>query len=235
MRLFAGTSGFSYKEWCGIFYPQKIKPAEMLGFYSQKLSAVEINASFYRMPSPEQLSSWAKQVTPEFIFVLKASRRITHIQRLKDCKDLVEHLWSAATELESHRGPFLFQLPPNLKVDIARLETFVKELPAGMRATFEFRHPSWAEPKVEDCLRAANHALCAADTMEAPATIVPTAEWGYLRLRRDDYGEKELGAWVDKIIAQKWNQVFVFFKHEESPDAPNIALRFAEAWRARAS
>jgi uncharacterized protein YecE (DUF72 family) len=231
MRLFVGTSGFSYKEWCGAFYPDKMKPADMLGFYSQKLSAVEINATFYRMPSGDTLSSWASQVSGDFLFVLKASRRITHIARLKESSELCQYLWNESVKLGSHRGPFLVQLPPNLRADLARLESFVAELPDGMQCAFEFRHPSWSEPAVIDLLRARNHALCTADTDESPGDLQPTASFGYLRMRKDGYGDADLVSWAKRILAQNFRDVFVFFKHEDSPDAPNIALRFARVFK----
>jgi uncharacterized protein YecE (DUF72 family) len=226
MRLRAGTSGFSYKEWKGPFYPEKLPAKEMLGYYAGQLSTVEINNTFYRMPKPSMLEGWAEKVPDDFVFVLKASRKITHSGRLKDVGDSVDYLWSVAGTLGRHLGPILFQLPPFLKKDVERLLGFMAILPEGLRAAFEFRHESWFDDDTYEALRQGGHALCLADTDKTDAPeIVSTTDWGYLRLRREDYSDEALHAWKIAIEAQPWDEAFVFFKHEDEGAAPRLAKR----------
>ncbi|MDH3727399.1 MAG: DUF72 domain-containing protein [Myxococcales bacterium] len=226
MRIRAGTSGFSYKEWKGPFYPEKLPAKEMLGYYAERLSTVEINNTFYRMPKSSMLEGWATKVPDDFVFVLKASRKITHSGRLKDVADSVDYLWSVASALGPRLGPILFQLPPFLKKDVERLQNFIAILPEGLRATFEFRHESWFDDDTYTALRRGNHALCLTDTekMEIPE-IVSTTDWGYLRLRREDYSDEALRAWKAAIASQSWDEAFVFFKHEDEGAAPRLAKR----------
>jgi uncharacterized protein YecE (DUF72 family) len=219
MQIFVGTSGYSYKEWKGSFYPEDIKNPDMLRYYAERFSAVEINNTFYRMPQASVLEGWAGQVPPGFLFVLKASQRITHRKRLKDANEPLGYLLETATVLGSKLGPVLFQLPPYFKKDVARLRDFLAILPDGRPFAFEFRHATWADEEVYGLLRERGCALVCADTEnsgEEGAPIVPTAGWGYLRLRRCDYTSGELAPWVDRIRAQPWERAFVFFKHEES-------------------
>jgi len=219
MEILVGTSGFSYKEWKGSFYPERFKEADMLRFYAERFSVVEINNTFYRMPSREALLRWAEQVPPAFVFVLKASQRITHRQRLKaESADTVTYLFETATALGDRLGPVFFQTPPFLKKDVPRLRGFLAVLPAAHPVAFEFRHETWFDEEVYEALRARNAALVSADTDtsgEEGAPVVPTADWGYLRLRRGDYDDAALAAWADRIRAQPWRRAFVFFKHEE--------------------
>src|SRR6185312_3665842 len=184
-KLVAGASGYSFKEWCGPFYPPKTKSEDMLPFYSARLPTVEINNTFYRMPQTTMLDHWA-QVTPAgFRFAIKASRRITHISRLKEsAADSVAYLYKNLAALGSKRGPVLFQLPPLLKKDLPRLESFLAMLPAGHQAAFEFRNASWFEDDVYAALRGAGAALCLSEREDnAPPPLVETADWGYVRLR----------------------------------------------------
>lgn len=227
MRLRVGSSGFSYKEWKGPFYPEKLPAKDMLGFYAERLSTVEINSSFYRMPKSEVLESWANTVPSDFKFVLKASRRITHSSRLKESGyDSVDALWEIAQALGPHLGPMLFQLPPNMKKDVGRLRAFTDTLPTELRAAFEFRHESWFDDEVYTALRDAGHALCVADVDDTdPPKLVSTAGFGYLRLRRDDYRDDELERWLAAIHAQSWDETFVFFKHDDEGAAPRLAAR----------
>src|SRR5215475_3528891 len=206
MRVLAGTSGFSYKEWKGSFYPEDLPAAEMLSYYAARLPAVEINNTFYRMPKPALLESWAAEVSPEFRFVLKASQRITHFKRLKEAGSEVEYFFGVASTLGDRLGPALFQLPPNLKKDAPRLEAFLQTLPAGVRAAFEFRHASWFEDDVFEALRARGAALCIAEDEELATPLVSTAGWGYLRLRRQDYDAAAVGAWAEKARGQAWSE-----------------------------
>jgi uncharacterized protein YecE (DUF72 family) len=227
MRLRAGTSGFSYKEWKGPFYPEKLPNKDLLGYYAERLPTVEINNTFYRMPKKEVLESWARKVPEDFVFVLKASRRITHHARLKKAAtDSVEYLWDMASALGPNLGPILFQLPPNMKKNVARLLSFTDALPDGLRAAFEFRNESWFDDEVYDALHDGGHALCLADTDtdDAP-NLVPTTDWGYLRLRREDYSDDALRTWKAAIDAQPWKEAFVFFKHEDDGAAPRLAHR----------
>jgi uncharacterized protein YecE (DUF72 family) len=217
MRLFAGTSGFSYKEWKGTFYPRDLADASMLRYYAERLPAVEINNTFYRMPRAEMLGKWAEAVPENFRFVLKASRRITHQQRLKDAGDSVEYLFKAATALGPKLGPILFQLPPFLKKDVELLSDFLAALPSDCRAAFEFRNASWFDDAVYDALRARNAALVGgdADKAEKSPPLVATADWGYLRLRAPDYSDAALAQWAERIAAEPFEDVYAFFKHEK--------------------
>ena len=231
MRLLAGTSGYSYKEWKGPFYPEKTPNAELLRHYAKRLPTVEINNTFYRLPKTEVMERWAGEVPEGFVFVIKASQRITHRARLKDAGETVEYLWKTIQPLGPHLGPVLFQLPPNFRADVPRLQAFLGELPDGLRAVFEFRHESWVNDEVHAVLRDAGAALCIADTDDGEAPdIVPTADWGYLRLRRSDYGADGLRAWADRIAAQPWRDAFVFFKHEDEGAAPRMALQLTEVF-----
>ncbi|MGA7304895.1 MAG: DUF72 domain-containing protein [Rhodothermales bacterium] len=228
MNVYTGTSGFSYKEWKGAFYPEKIANSSMLRYYAERLPAVEINSTFYRLPKPEALASWADEVPEGFRFVLKASRRITHFKRLKDAEDVTAYLLSTAASLGPKLGPILFQLPPNFAKDAVRLQSFLALLPGGRRAAFEFRHASWRDVEVEKILSDNNVAWCVADTGEDPAVLIRTADWGYLRLRRPDYSEEGLSDWAAQIRAQAWADCFVFFKHEDEGAGPKMACRFLE-------
>jgi len=228
MEIRAGTSGFSYKEWKGSFYPDDISAGDMLSFYAGRLPAVEINNTFYRMPQPDVLESWAEQTGDDFRFVLKASRRITHFKRLKDVEDEVDYFLRGAAALRERLGAVLFQLPPNLKKDVERLGALLARLGDPTRAAFEFRHPSWHEADVADLLREHGAALCAADTEEQAGSIVPTGPLGYLRLRRADYSSEDLADWARRVRAAEWELAYVFFKHEDAGAGPARARAFLE-------
>ncbi len=227
VRLLAGSSGFAYKPWKGPFYPADLPDAEMLAFYAARLPTVEINNTFYRLPKADVLAGWAEQTPAGFRFVLKASRRITHIQRLKEVGELVDYLFRTAATLGDRLGPLLFQLPPHMKKDLNRLRVFLELVPPGRRVALEFRHASWFEDDVFELLRAHGAALCFAETgsgdEEGKSLAVPlvaTAAWGYLRLRREDYSDADLESWAARINAQPWSEAFVFFKHEDTAAAP---------------
>ena len=226
MRVLAGTSGFSYKEWKGSFYPEDLPAEDMLAYYSARLPAVEINNTFYRMPKPSMLEGWAAQVPAEFRFILKASQRITHRKRLKEAGDEVAYFFQTAATLGERLGPTLFQLPPNLKKDLPRLEAFLEVLPPKAPAAFEFRHASWFEDDVFAALRAQGAALCIAEDEELATPLVATAPWGYLRLRRQDYDDAAVAGWAEKVRAQPWSEAFVFFKHEDAGSGPKLAAEF---------
>jgi uncharacterized protein YecE (DUF72 family) len=227
MNLYAGTSGYSYKEWKGYFYPEKIPNDEMLAFYGSKLPAVEINNTFYRLPKREQLATWAEQVPANFRFAVKASQKISHMKRLKNAGEETGYLMDAVGEMGKKLGVVFFQLPPNFKQDLDRLGAFLETLPQGIPVAFEFRHATWFEEPVFSLLRKHNAALCLADAdddLEVP--LVSTADWGYLRLRRPDYTPAELQEWRTWVAGQKWKNAFVFFKHEDAGAGPRMAMDF---------
>jgi len=228
-RLLAGTSGYSYKEWKGSFYPEKIKPADMLAWYAERLSTVEINNTFYRMPKRSVIENWAEQVPDGFRFSIKASRRITHFKRLVDAGEELSFLLGNVEALGDRLGVLLFQLPPNLKCDLERLDAFVALLPEGCPAAFEFRHESWRSQQVRDRLRARDFALVAVDGEEGdPPELLPGTTRGYLRLRRPDYDRAALADWALEIARQDWRETFVFFKHEDEGAGPRMAGEFLE-------
>ena len=229
MNIYCGTSGFSYKEWKGVFYPEKHPDKEMLSYYSEKLSAVEINNTFYRMPKEEMLINWSEQTGVEFKFTIKASRKITHFKRLKETDDECAYLFKNVHALKEKLGCILFQLPPNLKKDIARLEKFLKLIPKDINAAFEFRNESWFEDETYDLLRTKNCALVITETDEQPeAQFIKTANWTYLRLRRTAYEDLELKNRFNKIKENDWDNVFVFFKHEDEGTGPALAKQFID-------
>jgi uncharacterized protein YecE (DUF72 family) len=226
MNLYAGTSGFSYKEWKGDFYPEKIAPDQMLAFYSTKLPSVEINNTFYRLPKRELLEGWASQVPPDFRFAIKASQKITHMKRLKSAGEETSYLMDVVGALEKKLGVVFFQLPPNFKKDIGRLRAFLESLPEKTPIAWEFRHASWFDDEVYEVLRTRDAALCLADAddeLEVP--LVSTASWGYLRLRRPSYTTEEMQHWHTWMREQKWRDAFVFFKHEAA-EGPKMAVEF---------
>ena len=222
--MLAGASGYSFKEWCGTFYPEKMKGEEMLPFYSARLPTVEINNTFYRMPRTTMLEEWVR-ITPEsFRFAIKASRRITHMSRIKadTSAESVGYLYKALESLGAKRGPVLFQLPPNLKKDLPRLEEFLKLLPADHRAAFEFRNESWFEDDVYAALKGVGASLCFSERQDdAPPPLVETAPWGYVRLRLEEYSDRDLEAWAERLASTGWNEVYAYFMHE--PTAPAYA------------
>jgi len=229
VKLWVGTSGYSYKEWLGRFYPERLSAKEMLRFYASRFPAVEINNTFYRLPKESVLLSWAEQVPPEFRFVLKAPQRITHVRRLKDAGAEVEYLFRVATVLGIRAGAVLFQLPPYLKKDIERLQTFLSFLPKDQNVAFEFRHPSWFDEEIFACLRASNCALCMADT-DANETrdLTATATWGYVRLRQSEYSSADLLQWKERVLSESWDHAYVFFKHEDEAMGPRLAAQFLD-------
>jgi uncharacterized protein YecE (DUF72 family) len=234
-KLLAGASGYSFKEWKGSFYPADIKPDGMLAYYSERLPTVEINNTFYQMPKVTVLENWAKCTPAQFRFAIKASRRITHLSRIKadTAADSVAFLYRNLGALGGKRGPVLFQLPPFLKKDLPRLSEFLQILPEGHGAAFEFRNDSWFADEVYDALKGAGAALCLSEREDnAPPPLVETAPWGYVRLRLESYSEAELQQWADRLRATAWREIHVYFMHE--PTAPGYAqslMRCAGAGR----
>jgi uncharacterized protein YecE (DUF72 family) len=234
--LRAGTSGWSYDAWKGPFYPADSKARDWLPFYAARLPAVEVNNTFYRMPKASMLEGWAAQVPEGFRFALKASQRITHHKRLRDAADETAYFLATADVLGERLGALLFQLPPNLKCELERLDAFLALLPDGARAAFEFRHPSWNDAAVHERLRARGFAWVVADVDdEAVPELVTTAPWSYLRLRRSGYSPEELGGWLARLRGSGLAEAFVFFKHEDEGAAPRLAAELlAHAGQGRA-
>ena len=204
-----GTSGYSYKEWKGSFYPEDLAAAKMLSYYAERLPSVEINNTFYRMPKPEVLERWRDSVPDDFRFVLKAPQRISHRHRLKDAEDSVRYLIETSRALGEKRGPFLIQLPPFLRKDSDRLESFLEIWPEEARVAFEFRHPSWFDDDVRALLEKAGAALCIADSgTDKDAPFWSTTDWGYLRLRRADYEQADLERWASDVGGQNWSETY---------------------------
>lgn len=229
MTLYVGTSGYSYKEWKGSFYPEDLPAKEMLSFYASRLPAVEINNTFYKLPQKNVIENWKQQVPDSFRFTLKASQRITHFKRLKEAEAETGYFIETAGVLEERLGAILFQCPPNMKKDAGRLETFLGHLPYTVKASFEFRHAAWFDDDVLELLRNSNRALCISDTDDQPVTHIDrTADWGYLRLRRVEYSDEDLAEWAKRIRAQDWKEVFVFFKHEDEGTGPRLAAQFLD-------
>jgi uncharacterized protein YecE (DUF72 family) len=223
-KLLAGASGYSFKEWKGTFYPEKMKPEEMLPFYSERLPTVEINNTFYQMPKVAMLENWARITPDSFKFAIKASRRITHMSRLKadSAADSVAFLYRNLEALGAKRGPVLYQLPPFLKKDLPRLSEFLAVLPPAHGAAFEFRNDSWFADDVYAELKRAGASLCLSEREDnAPPPLVETAPWGYVRLRLETYTEQDLGQWALRLAATAWSETYVYFMHE--PTAPAYA------------
>ncbi len=235
MRLHVGTSGYNYSEWKGTFYPEKLAAKKMFAFYAERFSTVEINYTFYRMPTPKTTEAWRAQAPEGFRYVLKAPKRITHEKRLVDCADTLAFFCESARGLGVHQGPLLFQLPPNLKCDVARLDAFLALMPADVQAAFEFRHDSWHSDEVTAVLRARGAALCIADFGDKTTPLVPTARHGYFRLRDEGYTPEDLDRWAGVVgdLAGQWDDAWVFFKHEDEGKGPEFAAAFIERLRAR--
>jgi uncharacterized protein YecE (DUF72 family) len=230
MRLLAGASGYSFKEWKGPFYPAEMKPEGMLAFYAARLPTVEINNTFYQMPKVQVLENWARATPEAFRFAVKAPRRITHMARLKadTAADSVAFLYRNLAALGPKRGPVLFQLPPFLKKDVPRLTEFLGLLPEGHRAAFEFRNDSWFDDDVYAALRAAGASLCLSEREDnAPPLLIDTAGWGYVRLRLETYTDDELKQWAARLAETAWQEIFVYFMHE--PTAPAYAATLMAA------
>ena len=221
-----GTSGYSYPEWRGSFYPERFPTSQMLPFYSAQFSTVEINNTFYRMPNEKVLSDWSG-VTPEgFKFTLKAPRQITHNSRLQNCESALETFWERANTLGPKLGVLLFQLPPSFKKNVPVLSTFLDGLAQGTRAAFEFRDTSWHSDDVFALLETRNVAVCIADSEKMTTPVVVTSDYGYFRLRDEGYQEDDIQQWAATIAqhADDWPDVFVYFKHEEQGKGPEFAM-----------
>ena len=225
--ILVGTSGYNYPEWKGSFYPSKLPTAKMLPYYAARFSTVEINYSFYRMPSEKVLANWAKETPDSFSFTLKAPRRITHHARLKDCKDLLETFCARAETLGPKLGVLLFQLPPWFRKDTDVFDAFVDWIPGGTRAAFEFRHNSWHSEDIFSRLKARNLALCITDSEKSSTPLEMCADYAYFRLRDEGYQDSDIARWGDKIVehGSGLRDVFVYFKHEKEGKGPSSRER----------
>ena len=216
MRLLAGTSGYAFKEWKGVFYPPELGDDAWLGFYAGRFPTVEINNTFYRLPKQPVLQDWAAQVPDQFTFSIKASMRITHHARLKpECASALDFLLQNTAVLGERLGPILFQLPPNMEKDVQRLRGFLGLLPPNRRFTIEFRHDSWFDEEVFAALREHDVAMCLNEQEDFACPVQATASWGYVRLHRLDYDAESLGKWASCVAGQNWNDAYVYFKHDE--------------------
>jgi uncharacterized protein YecE (DUF72 family) len=230
MRVLVGTSGYNYPEWRGTFYPEKFSTAKMLAYYAERFRTVEINYTFYRLPTEKLLAGWAETTPEHFTFTLKAPRRITHDAKLQRCEDLLQAFCRTSRTLGPKLGVLLFQLPPNFKKDTDVLRAFLDLLPEGTRAAFEFRHASWLEPDVFEALRARNVALCVADSEKMSTPVEVTADYAYFRLRDEGYQAADIVRWAETIRGLKGvGDAFVYFKHEEQGLGPDFARRLIDA------
>ncbi|MGD8832073.1 MAG: DUF72 domain-containing protein [Pseudomonadales bacterium] len=226
MEVRAGTSGYSYKEWRGRFYPPDVPQDEWLGYYAERLPTVEINNTFYRMPRTHVVQTWRDTVPGTFRFVIKASRRITHQKRLHDVSEPLGFLLNRAEILGEKLGALLFQLPPYMPADLERLESFQADLPVDFPAAFEFRHRSWDDPAVDESLARYGHARVVSHETGAPPARLTDGPLLYLRLRAPGYTATALGRWHEKVVASGAERAYVFFKHEDGAAGPQMAARF---------
>jgi uncharacterized protein YecE (DUF72 family) len=228
--IWIGTSGYNYPEWKGSFYPAGLPASKMLGYYSARFPTVEINYTFYRLPTEKLVQGWAAATPSPYKLTLKAPRRITHDRRLKECGDLLKAFCHAAGALGPKLGLLLFQLGPSFKVDVPLFDAFLADLPRGARAAFEFRHPSWFDEAIYDRLRARNLALCIADSETRSTPLVATAGYGYFRLRDEGYTDADLDTWARTIRDQqeRWEDTYVYFKHEDEGRGPELALQLMQ-------
>ena len=233
MSVLAGTSGYSYKEWVGHFYPEHLAAGEMLRYYAERLPTVEINNTFYRMPAMSILKQWSEQVPDDFVFALKAPRRITHDKRLREAEPQVAEFLRRASALGTKLGAVLFQLPPYLRKDLPRLVDFLDQLPRVGHVAVEFRHPSWQDDEVYAALRSRSVMLCVTDTDEGDTPFIATADCGYVRLRRTHYDDQELAAWVARIAAKSLLRTYVYFMHEDEALGVRFARLLNELWTRR--
>jgi uncharacterized protein YecE (DUF72 family) len=235
MRIHIGTSGYNYPEWRGTFYPAELASSKMFGFYSQRFRTVEINYTFYRMPTPKTTKGWHDQAPPGFLYTLKAPRQLTHDRRLVNCEEPLARFVDAARGLGAHLGTLLFQLPPNFRCDVGKLSAFLAAMPKDVRPAFEFRHDSWLTEEIYALLRSHGTALCIADFGDKTTPLQATARHGYFRLRDEGYQKADLETWAGRVLdrAADWDDAFVYFKHEEQGKGPEFAKLFGEILTSR--
>lgn len=233
MELWIGTSGFQYAEWKGTFYPEVMPSSKMLPYYAERFATTEINYSFHRIPSAKTMEAWWKATPPRFKFSLKAPQKVTHWAKLRNCGDTLRYFHQVICDLEKKLGCVLFQLPPTLKKDAGLLEAFLADVPEGMRAAIEFRDLGWFSDDIFALLKQKNVALCIADSEKLATPEVATADYGYLRLRREDYRDGDIARWAEAVRKREdeWSDAFIYFKHEESGIGPKFATRMIELSR----
>ncbi len=233
--IWVGTSGYNYPEWRGSFYPADLAAAKMLPYYAARFPTVEINYTFYRMPTEKLVAGWAAQTPGPFKLTLKAPRRITHDSRLRNCGELVGSFCRVAGTLGEKLGALLFQLPPQFKKDLTVLDAFLDDLPPRAPAAFEFRHSSWLDDEVFARLKARHLALCVADSEKMSTPVRITADYAYFRLRDEGYTPDDIGRWAETIAgeAKDCRDVFVYFKHEEQGKGPEFAHLLIDNLEAR--
>ena len=219
MDVWIGTSGWQYADWKGLFYPKEVRQVDWLPYFADRFPTVEINNTFYMLPKEETFVRWRQRVPRDFVFVVKASRYLTHIRRLQDPEEPIRLFWSRARRLGRKLGPVLFQLPPNLQLDLERLETFLRLLPKTMRAALEFRHPSWETPAVYEALDRRGCALVLAHRPGLRAPHVVTGGWSYVRFHQGtpkgpDYPRDTLRRWAERIAAMDARETWVFFNND---------------------
>jgi uncharacterized protein YecE (DUF72 family) len=231
MNVWVGTSGYNYPEWKGSFYPEKLPAAKMLPYYAERFPTVEINYTFYRAPTETILTGWSAATPERFKLTLKAPKRITHDARLRDCGDRVRQFLETAAVLGPKLGALLFQLPPNLKKDLALFDAFLATFPPKVCAAFEFRHPSWFDDEVFGRLRDRGLALCVADSEKLSAPVEITAPYAYFRLRDEGYTPADIERWAGIVsgLASRCEDVFVYFKHEEAGKGPEFGKALMES------
>lgn len=230
MKLWVGTSGFQYPEWKGKFYPEKMPASKMLAHYATHFSSTEVNYTFRQIPSEKTIVNWSSLTPDRFRFSFKAPQRVTHFAKLRGCKEVLSVFANSLKPAGGKQGPVLFQLPPTFPKDVEVLGAFLTDLPKTIHAAFEFRHASWFDDEVFETLRNANAALCIAENEELVTPSVVTADFGYLRLRREDYTPAQIRKWAAFVAEQKsrWPDAFVYFKHEEQAVGPKFALQFLD-------
>lgn len=228
--IYVGTSGYNYPEWKGTFYPDTLSASKMLPYYAERFTTVEINYTFYRMPTAKLVAGWAAQVPADFKFTLKAPKRITHDRRLRDVAEPLRGFCEAAAELGPRLGAVLFQLPPTFKKDLSVFDAFLEALPPRLCAAFEFRHESWLDEEIYARLRGRNLALCVADSEKRTTPVLATADYAYLRLRDEGYTPTDIAEWADRVkeLASRCRDVFVYFKHEDEGKGPEFGRLLKE-------
>ncbi|MET7352600.1 DUF72 domain-containing protein [Streptomyces mirabilis] len=240
MTLFVGTSGWQYKDWRGVLYPDGVPMRLWLEEYAARFATVEINNAFYRLPSRETFESWRERTPPDFVVALKASRYLTHIKRLRDPAEPVDRLMGHAAGLGDRLGPVLLQLPPTLHADPALLDECLGRFPAGVRVAVEPRHDSWWTSEVRKVLESRGAALCWADVLARPVTpLWRTTDWGYVRFHEGRaqpwprYGRQSLTTWVRRVT-DAWSDdhdVYAYFNNDPNAAAIHDSVAFAHAAR----
>ena len=235
VKYFIGTSGWHYDDWKGRFYPEKLPKVKWLDFYARHFTTLELNNTFYRLPSEEVFSKWYDSSPSGFIFSVKVSRFVTHIKRLKDCDEALTNFMSRSSLLKDKLGPLLYQLPPGLHRDDELLTVFLKKLPGELKHVIEFRHKSWLVEDVFSILREFNIGFCVFDMPNLECPLLATADFVYIRFHGKDslysscYSDEELKDWAEKItkLAQNLNSVYIYFNN----DIQGFALKNAETIR----